>query len=230
MACPPQSAWVGHGLIRRQWRKSRRSPRSWPGLRSILDLGCGSAARLLHRLAGLGFTDLTGADPFIAEDVIFCAAVSPAQMRDRRWPGLTRLSCCSHSFEHMPDPRSAIGGIARLLAPGGSCILRVPTPDCEAFERYRADWVQIDAPRHLNLPSRKGVAILARQAGLVLTRTIRQFHRIRSSGEANFCARILPSTRQPARSMARPQLRDWRIGDNKGHECAGARAIRRRSF
>jgi SAM-dependent methyltransferase len=144
-----------------------------PGLDdAILDLGCGSAARLLHRLAGLGFTDLTGADPFIAEDVIFSPQFRLRKCVIDELAGPYQIVMLHHSFEHMPDPRSAIGGITRLLAPGGSCILRVPTPDCEAFERYRADWVQIDAPRHLNLPSRKGVAILARQAGLVLTRTI----------------------------------------------------------
>jgi hypothetical protein len=50
--------------------------------------------------------------------------------------------------------------------------VRVPTPSSDAWQIYGADWVQLDAPRHIVLPSRDGVAIMARHAGLAVENVI----------------------------------------------------------
>jgi hypothetical protein len=41
----------------------------------------------------------------------------------------------------------------------------MPTPSSQAFETYRAAWVQLDAPRHLVVLSRKGVVRLCDRVG-----------------------------------------------------------------
>jgi len=134
----------------------------------ILDVGCGAAAHFLRQLARAGFTSLTGADPFIEPDRIAHGRVTIHKADLWGMAGPFDVVTLNHSFEHMPDPRAALQQVAQLLAPGGRAVLCLPTPSSKAFAEYGADWVQLDAPRHLNLPSRKGMAILAETCGLEL--------------------------------------------------------------
>jgi SAM-dependent methyltransferase len=71
----------------------------------------------------------------------------------------------SHSLEHMPDQRGALDQIRNLLAPGGVCCVRIPWISSEAWEKYGANWVQLDAPRHFYLHSRKSFELLASASG-----------------------------------------------------------------
>jgi hypothetical protein len=70
-----------------------------------------------------------------------------------------------HSFEHMLGPYETLAAAARLLAPAGSCLIRVPVASSYAWEQYRADWVQLDAPRHFLLHSIESMRRLAERAG-----------------------------------------------------------------
>ena len=45
-------------------------------------------------------------------------------------------------------------------------VVRIPTVSSLAWETYRVDWVQLDAPRHLYLHSRKSFFLLANRHGL----------------------------------------------------------------
>jgi hypothetical protein len=75
-----------------------------------------------------------------------------------------------HSFEDMPDPLAVLKDIKRLCAPRGVVLIRLPVAGCLAWKEYGVDCYQIDAPRHLVIPSRKGMEILAERAGLHLFR------------------------------------------------------------
>jgi SAM-dependent methyltransferase len=143
----------------------------------ILDVGCGPG-KLLRSLQHQGFTNLTGQDPF----------------QKWRLDGLTILQCplsevdgafdlimLHHSFEHMPNPLAALKNIKRLCAPRGVVLIRLPVAGCLAWKEYGVDWYQLDAPRHLVIPSRKGMEILAERAGLHLFRV--DF----DSDETQFC-------------------------------------------
>jgi len=46
--------------------------------------------------------------------------------------------------------------------------LHIPVADSETYERYGADWVQLDAPRHLHLFTRRSLGLLAAKAGLTV--------------------------------------------------------------
>ena len=71
-----------------------------------------------------------------------------------------------HSFEHMEDPHAALAHVGRLLAPEGTCLLRLPTVSSHAWEHYGVNWVQLDAPRHLFLHSEESLRRLAERAML----------------------------------------------------------------
>ncbi|WP_232003437.1 class I SAM-dependent methyltransferase [Mycobacterium sp. 1465703.0] len=136
----------------------------------ILDVGCGGGA-LLDRLAGAGFNNLSGADPFIAADGQTPRGV-PLIKRDlSEVNGEFDLIMFNHSLEHVPDPGATLKVAYEKLAAGGICLARVPTTSSEAWNTYRADWVQIDAPRHFVVPSREAMALVADKAGLRVERT-----------------------------------------------------------
>jgi hypothetical protein len=71
-----------------------------------------------------------------------------------------------HSFEHLADPAETLRQVEARLAPGGRCLIRLPLADSEAWAQYGVDWVQLDAPRHLFLHTRRSLALLAEGAGL----------------------------------------------------------------
>ena len=137
----------------------------------ILDVGCGSGT-LLEKLARIGFTRLAGVDPFVPDDMRTPAGV---QIRKAAFLDVTDpwdVIMFNHSLEHVFDPVVELRHAARLLSPGGLCLVRIPTPSSAVWDLYGTDWVQLDAPRHIALPSRTGMARLADRAGFVLEQTI----------------------------------------------------------
>jgi SAM-dependent methyltransferase len=136
----------------------------------ILDVGCGDGA-LLDRLATVGFTNLSGADPFIAADAETPQGVPLMKRYLSEVTGEFDLIMFNHSLEHVPDPVATLKAASQKLVLGGICLARVPTTSSEAWTIYGADWVQIDAPRHIVIPSRQGMAVAADKAGLRVEKT-----------------------------------------------------------
>jgi len=137
----------------------------------IVDVGCGSG-QLLDRLARLGYRSLLGADPFIPADTRTPAGVEIRKSVVADLAGPFDVVMFNHSLEHVPDPVADLRHAAALLAPGGLCVVRLPTSGSKAWRTYRENWVQLDAPRHLVVPSRTGMSEMARRAGLDLVRTV----------------------------------------------------------
>lgn len=138
----------------------------------IVDIGCGSGL-LLHRLHNAGFRSLTGADPFLdgGDREVgpgFRMLQSPAETLQ----GSFDVVLMNHSFEHVPDPAGTMAAVKRLLAPGGTALIRVPLCDGEAWERYRGDWFQLDAPRHFYLHTQRSLRLLSEQAGLEVAQVV----------------------------------------------------------
>lgn len=131
----------------------------------VLDVGSGAGATLL-KLKAFGFRRLTGIDPFIERDLDLGDGVRVLKQTVHEHQGAYDVIMAHHSFEHMPDPEEALRSIARLLAPGGVVLLRIPVAQCEAWKRYGANWVQLDAPRHLFLHTPRSMELLASRAGL----------------------------------------------------------------
>ncbi len=130
----------------------------------ILDVGCGDGWRL-YALREIGFRNLLGIDPYLQHDLEYDNGVQVLKKTiheiSREWD----LVMYHHSFEHVPDPIKELNAVARLLVPGGCCLVRIPTVSSLAWEVYREHWVQLDAPRHYYLHSIKSLELLARNAG-----------------------------------------------------------------
>jgi len=146
--------------------------RSWNA--AILDVGCGSGA-LVQELAIHGFRRVEGIDPYMPDAAVSletCPRLRRASAADLLAEA-TRfdLIMLTHVLEHVPDPIAAMQAVAGLLSPRGVCRIEVPVTDCDAFDAYGADWVEIDAPRHLHIPSRRAIALLAARMGLEIYRS-----------------------------------------------------------
>lgn len=140
----------------------------------ILDVGSGGGA-LLRALDAAGFAHLTGVDPFLAGDarvgrVTLRRATVEQLAAEAR--GTFDLVMIHHALEHVPQPRETLAAMRTLLAPGGHCLVRVPLAPSWALERYADRWVQLDAPRHLVIPSERGLVAMAAGVGLALVASV----------------------------------------------------------
>lgn len=133
----------------------RHIPRATPGMR-LLDIGCGNGAFLAQaRAAGW---EVVGVDPDpTAVEVARSHGLDVRQggvevldpARDR-FDGIT----LSHVIEHVHDPLNVLRHCHALLKPGGWIWIETPNLDALGHQRYRADWRDLDPPRHLVLFTR----------------------------------------------------------------------------
>jgi len=134
----------------------------------ILDVGCGSGG-FLHTLKELGFTDLLGIDPYITNEIRYDNGLLIEKKSIHEQDGQWDIIMLHHSFEHVPDQFETLDAISKLMAPGGICLIRIPTVSSFAWEKYKENWVQLDAPRHFFLHSINSIELLAAKAGMKVT-------------------------------------------------------------
>ena len=139
---------------------------------AVIDIGSGRGT-LLNSMRVEGFTDLSGADPYLDGDHTFSNGVRLHRSTIGELVGHFDVVMMNHSFEHVPDAAAALAQVRALLNPGGTVLIRVPVADSHAFDVYGPDWVQLDAPRHILLPTSKGMAELAARADM---QVVRSFH------------------------------------------------------
>jgi SAM-dependent methyltransferase len=138
--------------------------------RRVLDVGSGSGmVPLAVSLAG--DVDVLGIDPFAAGDRRLGAHAELRAVTLDAVTGTFDLVMLHHSLEHMLDPLDALRDARRLLTDDGVVLVRVPTASSRAWQEYRTDWIQLDPPRHVWIPSRPGMAALARRADLEIVAT-----------------------------------------------------------
>jgi SAM-dependent methyltransferase len=131
----------------------------------VLDVGCGRGDQL-RELAEFGFRDLTGIDPHVERDTTYPDGVRVLRRELCEESRCYRLILLSHVLEHALDPRSMLAEACRALEPEGCVLVRVPLADSAAFREYGVEWVQLDAPRHLHLFTRRAMQRLVLGAGL----------------------------------------------------------------
>ncbi len=133
----------------------------------ILDVGCGRG-QLLSILHRAGFRHLRGVDPYLPADLEVVPGVAVRRQSLEDLDEDFDLVMFHHVLEHIADGGRALAAARTRLRSGGRILVRLPTVDGAAWERYRENWVQLDAPRHFHLHSRASLDLLATQAGLVL--------------------------------------------------------------
>lgn len=163
----------------------------------ILDIGCG-AGHLLHSMKEAGFKHILGIDPFNTEDVHYDNGLTIINNSihefaknknheknygaDDGWD----LVMFNHSYEHVFDQTEVLERTWNLLKPNGLCMLRIPTVSSWAWEHYRENWVQLDAPRHLFLHSTKSVEVLAEKTGFKLEEVLYDSFSFQSWGSEQY--------------------------------------------
>lgn len=160
--------YPGAGLVRRYLPNSaiESTLNACDGDRNsrILDVGCGGGT-FLKSLARLGMVHLTGVEPLLERD----RKIGPIRLIRGDLSaviGQFNVITFHHSLEHMPNQKTALLQARQLLAPDGRIVVRIPSRDSLAYQIYRGNWVQIDAPRHRCLHSHRSIGLVAEQAGL----------------------------------------------------------------
>ncbi len=131
----------------------------------ILDVGCGIGV-LLNWMRRDGFSNLTGVDPYIDDDILYENGVKIFKKQLCEIEQQFDLIMLHHSFEHMAEPLSVLKELYRWLKPNRYLLIRIPIASSFAWKKYGVNWVQLDAPRHLFLHSTKSIQILADQVSL----------------------------------------------------------------
>lgn len=135
---------------------------------SILDVGTGNGS-LLTKLHQIGFNDLTGIDPFINESRDY-GAIRILKKDIFQVQEQYDVVMMHHSLEHVPNPKETLAQVYKVLKPGGRALVRVPVMGTYGWQKYGTQWCGVDAPRHIFIPSEKGLKQLATEAGFEITR------------------------------------------------------------
>ncbi|MFC3416610.1 class I SAM-dependent methyltransferase [Algoriphagus hitonicola] len=122
-------------------------------------------------LAYSGFKNLHGFDPYIQQETQR-RGLTISKKALEQIEGTFDVVMLHHSFEHLADPNAAIEQLVKLLNPDGKLLIRLPVTDGVVWKMEREFWFQLDAPRHLFIPSVKGMKILGTRHGLKLEKVV----------------------------------------------------------
>ncbi len=137
---------------------------------AILDVGTGNGSLLLD-LFKIGFTNLTGIDPFIEKDQQY-GPIHIYRKNIFQTTGQYDYIMLHHAFEHMDKPLEVLQHLFRILKKGRYLLIRTPVMGMYSWGRYRVNWMDLDAPRHIFIHSLASMRLLATQAGFELWKTI----------------------------------------------------------
>ena len=137
---------------------------------NILDVGCGDGY-FLSILEKLGQKKLCGCDRFITEITersnqsikIIKGVIDDCD-------GQYDLIMFLHSFEHMENPQETLRSAYKKLNDNGAIVISIPIAGSNAFDKFGKYWVQLDAPRHLFIHTKKSIEMMAEKAGLKIER------------------------------------------------------------
>lgn len=136
----------------------------------IADIGCGNG-QLIYELKCSGFTNLFGFDPYLNQEFQEKGFQLLRKNIDEI-EGVFDIVMMHHSFEHVEDPKSVFAKLSQITARNGKLLIRVPITDGRAWKKEGINWFQLDAPRHLFIPSIKALKLISQANGFELKEII----------------------------------------------------------
>jgi len=130
----------------------------------ILDIGSGSGEKLLA-LNKIGFKNILGIDPNLAEDLVYNKGLRILKKSLSDIDDKFDLILFNHSLEHMEEPELVLKEAAKKITTESLVVIRIPIVGCYAWKKYVTDWDGLDAPRHIFIPTKKSLSLLADRCG-----------------------------------------------------------------
>lgn len=137
----------------------------------ILDIGSGNGLRLVG-LSRYGFSNITGIDPFIKNDINYGSKVRVFKKNMFQVDEQYDMVMLNHSFEHMINPKDVFIHLNKIIKLNNTVLIRIPVSNSKSWEKYRSNWVALDPPRHIYLHNKNTIEILASESGFKLFKTI----------------------------------------------------------
>jgi ubiquinone/menaquinone biosynthesis C-methylase UbiE len=139
--------------------------------RRLLDVGCGMGLRLIE-LRKQGF-EVEGVDfqpavvEYLQKQLGIPAVCSGAGKLDQVFrPESFDVITAFYVLEHVPDVHKVLESCWRLLRPGGWLVAAIPVVDGIHYRLFKSrSKCVVEAPRHLSLPSQKGIKNLYDKIG-----------------------------------------------------------------
>ena len=117
----------------------------------LLDIGCASGTLLwLAKQKGFAVRGVEvgrGSAEYVRTvlDIdVFCGQLEDAGFPDNSFDVITMF----HSLEHVPNPRTVVREVRRILADSGIFIVVVPNYSAWSSERHGADWIWLQPQNH----------------------------------------------------------------------------------
>jgi SAM-dependent methyltransferase len=197
----------------------------------IVDVGCGTGF-LLYFLKEAGFDNVLGLEPQIDADKKYPNGLTIQKSWGHELDEEADVFMFHHSFEHLPNPIETLVRIHHLLPSGGVCLLRIPLVSSEAWKKYGAHWVQLDAPRHFFLYSVESLKILAERTQFKIKQIVYDSNEFQFWGSEQYLQGVpLMSEksygRNPAQSLfSKVQIKNYRkMADKLNIESQGDQAV-----
>jgi len=156
-------------------RKIRFRPHSWPletvpyGNKRLLDLGCGSGAKLF-KFAERGH-EVWGVDVG-ADAILLCKKLLPqghfyqGELLETELPdGYFDYIRIDNALEHVPNPKEVVRECHRLLCRGGQLMIYVPHGRSLSMRFMKGNSISAWIPFHLQLFTRKSLYRLLEESG-----------------------------------------------------------------
>jgi SAM-dependent methyltransferase len=136
---------------------------------SVLDFGCGAGDILLKmKVAGWSCAGVEVSDAALE------VARSHGLRVEKDLAGVSSSSVdyvrANHSLEHVSNPREVLEAMYRVLKPGGTLFLGVPTNESQNARLFGPYWWYLGAPVHPVTFSTRGLLALIRRVGFEPTR------------------------------------------------------------
>ncbi|TNE97946.1 MAG: class I SAM-dependent methyltransferase [Deltaproteobacteria bacterium] len=129
----------------------------------ILDIGCGRG-NFIKFLKSKGLRNVSGVDPFVEKDIHLDGEVLVRKQHIEDIDEKFDIVMLHHSFEHIFEQVSTMESLRNLLKENGTLMIRIPLLG-HAFDKYKENWVSLDAPRHFFLHTEKSMKELAFRTG-----------------------------------------------------------------